>query len=91
MTTDIATQAIVDTRTRLDTHLKIESPLLRALHQEMKVEVDREIVMTLRVAVLTADKASRAEIIRTLGISEAEARMALERLATVAQRWRQDA
>lgn len=57
------------------------------LRNELRRDIDHEVYVTLRVAVCSAAKMPRTDICRALGISDVEARMALQRITGVASRW----
>lgn len=67
------------------------SPLLIDLRAELQREVDREITTTLQVAVCASSRMTRKDIVATLGVTDLEARMALQRLEGVALRWKESA
>lgn len=63
------------------------APLLRNLVGELKQDVEREIVITVKVAVCRAAKMPQAEMLEKLGITDVEAKMAVQRLSGIASRW----
>lgn len=65
------------------------TPWLRDLYRELYSDVGHEVALTLGVAVCKAAKMTHAEMVRRLGITDVEAKMAQQRLVGVASRWSQ--
>lgn len=63
------------------------SSFLRQLHRDLRAELEPEMVMTMRVAVLTAAGVPRQQIAGRLSVDEVDIRACLSRLRRVAERW----
>lgn len=61
---------------------------LRGLHQELQGALVPEMRLTLRVAVLSAAGHTRPQIVKQLGSSDVEIRMAQLRLQRIAEGWK---
>lgn len=63
-------------------------PWLIDLRRKLAVSVEAEMELTVQVAVMTAAKCNRTQIIRTLGCTETDVKMAMQRLQGVAEQWK---
>jgi hypothetical protein len=58
------------------------------LRAKLAVSVEAEMELTVQVAVMTAAKCNRTQIIHTLGCTETDVKMAMQRLQGVAAQWK---
>jgi len=64
-----------------------ESSFIQGLQRDLKAEIEREMELTLKVAVMSAAGMTRVQITGALDVQDMEVKMAMLRLKKVAHGW----